>query len=455
MSTASPVPLTPGIRYPQDYSIENLTILSATGAFDLKNIRVELSYHEDLFNNTASGYLMLSESMNYVESLNLNGNEFLRMTFSKTGDDSAKIDKLFRIYKLDKRKQENTLYTISYCLYFCSEEQLLNEQYKVCKAYPGQLIIQNVVDILTTYLKVPTKKFGVLEPTYGLYDFVVPTLKPFDAINWMSVYARPTEGALGSDMIFFENKYGFNYRSLQSMISTDVYHDYSYNPKNTDPKNLNQEVYNVLTYEIMNSFDTLNGINSGAFANQLISADILTRTKKVTNFNYADYQSDYNSKQLNNYPVINSYENRFGEQTTQTPQAVLKLIFSNYNEKSSPYVTSNDTEAVAHNIYAETYVPYRTAQLSLVNYTRIKLSVAGDPNLTVGMTINFSLKSTNPNDSESDSFYSGKYIITAVRHLINDTYKTVLEIAKDSTTTQYASPDMNSTIWQNTVKGII
>jgi hypothetical protein len=205
----------------------------------------------------------------------------------------------------------------------------------------------------------------------------------------------------------------------------------------------------------MNSFDTLNGINSGAFANQLISADILTRTKTVTNFDYADYQSNYNSKQLNNYPVINSYENRFGDQSTQTPQAVLKLIFSNYNEKSSPYVTSNDTQAVAHNIYAETYVPYRTAQLALVNYTRIKLSVAGDPNLTVGMTINFSLKSTNPNDSESDSFYSGKYIITAVRHLINDTYKTVLEIAKDSSTSEYASPNMNSTIWQNTVKGII
>jgi hypothetical protein len=66
LSTASQVPLSPGIRYPQDYSIENLTILSATGAFDLKNIRVELSYHEDLFNNTASGYLMLAESMKYV-----------------------------------------------------------------------------------------------------------------------------------------------------------------------------------------------------------------------------------------------------------------------------------------------------------------------------------------------------------------------------------------------------
>jgi hypothetical protein len=33
-------------------------------------------------------------------------------------------------------------------------------------------------------------------------------------------------------------------------------------------------------------------------------------------------------------------------------------------------------------------------------------------------------------------------------------YKTVLEITKESTTKQYASPDNNSTLWQNTVKGI-
>jgi len=39
-----------------------------------------------------------------------------------------------------------------------------------------------------------------------------------------------------------------------------------------------------------------------------------------------------------------------------------------------------------------------------------------------------------------DEFYSGKYLITAVRHVIQPTvYQTFLEIAKDSTPKNYNS----------------
>jgi len=454
------VPSPTGIRYPQDYSIENLTMLSAAAALDLKNIMVELSYQEDLFNNTSSGYLMVTESMGYAESLNLNGNEFLRMTFSTTGDPSTKIDKLFRVYKMDKRRLEQNMNTVTYCLYFCSEEMLLNEQYKVCRAYTKQPIFLNVLDILIKDLQVPTNKFANIEQTYGEYDFVIPTRKPFDAINWMCMYARPKAGTVGADMIFYEDKYGFNFRSIQSLMKGQNYHNYAYNPKNVSPNDLNEAVYDVLTYEIMNSYDTLNGISSGMFANQLISADILTRKKTLTRFNYNTY--DYESVSLNDYPVTNKMTNRKGHTVHQTSGAMTKLIFSNFDEASSDYVKSKPPGSVAHNIYAETYVPYRTAQLALANYIRIKISVAGDSNLTVGMVVGFSLKTINPNAGQPDNFYSGNYLVTAVRHLItaadsntSKRYVTILELSKESVPTQYATPDNSSSLWTNTVKGII
>ena len=460
-------PVTSGLRYPQDYSITNLTLLTPTNTWDVKNAMVELSYHEDLFNNTASGYLMLTESTNYVELMQLNGNEFLRMTFSTTGQPGTEIDKLFRVYKMGPRRQENNMYTMSYALYFCSEEMMLNEQYKVCKSYPNQEIYKNIVDILQNEMLVDSSKINYIEKTYGSYDFVIPTLKPFDAINFMSVYARTASGGVGSDMIFYEDKYGFNFRSLQSLMTNPIYHKYTYNPKNTDPSNLNSDQFNILTYEILNSYDTLAGVNSGIFANQLISADILTRTKTITNFDYGSYQKNPSSVQLNPFTITNQYTNRKGDQLNQSKQAVLKLIFSNYDETSSPYIaeassatagnsTVVDTNhgAVAHNIYAETYVPYRTAQLALANYTRIKVSVPGDSNLTVGATVNFALTSTNPLSHTPDAFYSGNYLVTAVRHLINDRYITILELCKDSVPTPYSSPDSTSTIWQNSAKGI-
>jgi hypothetical protein len=66
--------------------------------------------------------------------------------------------------------------------------------------------------------------------------------------------------------------------------------------------------------------------------------------------------------------------------------------------------------------------------------------VPGDPALTVGQTLNFSLLSLTPESKKADSYYSGKYLITAVRHMITmNEYKTVLELAKDSVPTKYAA----------------
>jgi hypothetical protein len=456
-------PSVQGIRYPKDYALSTLTLLTATGSMDLKNIMVELSYHEDLFNNVTSGYLMVSDSMGYIELLQMTGNEYLRVAFSKTANDPNGFDRLFRMYKVAKRKLENNMYTESYCLYFCSEEMILNEQYKVCRAYPNKTITDNIIDILQRDLNVPTNKLNEsnFETSYGNYNFVVPTIKPFDAINWMSVYARPSDSKPGADMLLYENKFGFNFRSLQTLMDTSkntVYNNYTYNPKNTSSIDIGHDAYNVLTYEIMNSFDSLGAINSGIFANRLMSIDPITRRTKITDFDYSKYTNELKARKLNSSPISNNFQNRFQDGLNNTPQSVFKLVFSNFGQRQVQYVQQQDPSAntIANDIYAETYIPYRTAQLALSNYTRIKISVPGDAALTVGLIVNFQLLSLNPNNKTIDPYYSGNYLITAVRHMITmNEYKTVLEISKESVTKAYASPDNTSSIWQNTSSGLL
>lgn len=447
------------LLFPKDYSLVTLNLLTAAGTIDFKPILVELSYQEDLFNNTASGYLMVSESMGYIETLNLMGNEYIRIRYGKTNDIKYLTDKVFRVYKVGKRKLEGNMNTESYCLYFCSEEMILSEQYKISKSYKNQSIKDNIEDILITYLDVPDEKLSVIEPTYGKYDFIIPNIKPFDAINWLSVYARPRPDQPGSDMLLFENRDGFNFRSLQSLMKQGPYRLYNYNPKNVGTSNgpLQQEIdkttHNITTYEILDSYDSLNGINSGIFANKLISVDPLLRRYKITEFDYGDYVGK--ATMLNKYAITNNHKNRKKDGLNQTPEAVTKLAFSNFNQKEVPYVNSS-TSGTANDIFAETYIPYRTAQLALANYTRVRISVPGDPLLTVGMVIGFELLSINPNTNKKspDKFYSGNYLITAVRHMITMyEYKTVLEISKDSSVTPYAGIDNNQTIWKNMVGG--
>ena len=456
---------TDGLRYPKDFTLGGLTLLTPVTTFEMKDILVELSYHEDIYNNTASGYLMVQESVGYIEKLNLCGNEYIRMTFGKTSEQFNWIDKLFRVYKVDKRKLEGNMYTESYCLYFCSEEMILSEQYKICKAYHKRPIASEVKgeetigkddgiinNILTQYLKVPTSKLAYIDKTYGMYDFVIPNRKPFDAINWLSTYARPTPDKPGADMLFFENKNGFNFVSLQTLMSSPVYYNYSYNPKNTNPQDINAEFRNVTTYEVLNSYDVLGGINSGAFANSLISADPLTRTVSITDFNYTQNYAQ-NAKSLNQYPVVNNFTNRFGNGVSNTSRAVLKLVFSNPHQQDNAIIKG--VPSVGNDIFAETYIPWRTAQLALANYTRVKISVPGDPGLTAGIVISFSLLSRDPKNKTLDKNLSGNYLVSAVRHIINfNEYKTVLEITKESVNNQYADPSNSSTLWQNAAKGI-
>jgi hypothetical protein len=446
-------PTTPGITYPKDYSLVNLTLLTAVTSMDMKNILVELSYHEDIFSNHISGYLMVSDAMGYIESLNLTGNEFLRMTFGKTNQDVNWVDKLVRVYKVAKRQPQVNGNSETYSLYFCSEELLLSEQYKISKSYKQKAVSDNIIDILQNYLNVPSKNIGTIESSYGVYDFIIPYLKPFDAINWMSVYARPTPDKPGADMLFFENKNGYNFRSIQSLLKQPVYHTYSYEPKNLDKKSqdLNRQVFNVSTFEVLNTYDSLSAINSGVFANKLISADPILRRYKETEFDYAKYTNE--AQTLNKYPITGIIKNRLGDELNQTPEAVLKLVFSNYNQQDVPYIKQSPG-SMGHDIFAETYIPYRTAQLALANYTRVKISVPGDPGLTAGLVIGFSILSRNPNNKEPDQFLSGNYLVTAVRHMITmNEYKTVLEITKESTTNKFGSIDTTSSTWQNTVKG--
>jgi hypothetical protein len=208
---------------------------------------------------------------------------------------------------------------------------------------------------------------------------------------------------------------------------------------------MNDKVVSVLDYEFIKTYDVLNDTNSGTFANQLISLDPVTRKSSVTNFDYKKYQSG--SSSLNGDGVLSPSKNRLGTTQNESYNAVTKVGISNAGQALTPYI-SQAPGSVAKDIYLETYVPNRTAQLGLANYTTLKLMIPGDPGVTAGSIINFELLSLKPSSTsrEADKFYSGKYLVSAVRHIINDSssYITVLEIAKDSTGTIYGNTNDNS-----------
>jgi hypothetical protein len=446
-----PVVESPGAYYPQDFSIQTLNLLTASGQrFELKRLLVELSYYEDIYSFVTSGYITLIDAQGFLELFQLSGNEFIEINFGKIRTGSNSTDQLFRVYKTSDRKPSGNLNSEVYTLYFCSEELLLSEQIKISKSYSGKKISEIIENILTEKLKVKKKNIQLIEETIGLYDFVIPRLKPFEAISWLSTYARPkVTGVVGADMLFFETKNGFNYRSLQSMFRDPIYATYRYQAKNIEDsiQDFQEKTITVLDYEFVKTYDALKDINAGTFANKLISIDPLARTFKTTEFNYKDYFDKKKTAALNDNSVLVPLRNRLGKTQNESYDSRIKVLTSNAAQNQLQYV-KDIPGSVAKDIAIENYIPLRTAQLGLANYTVAKITIPGDPGITVGRTIDFNLLTLKPstNKKELDRYYSGTYLVTAVRHIITSAgaYQTVLEITKDSSPTAYSQINNNS-----------
>jgi hypothetical protein len=451
---------TKNLHYATDYQLDELTLITSLigGKVNLLPFMVELNLFEDIYSSTISGELVVSDALGLISNFFLNGTEYIQLTLRKTTQDNYPIKKNYRIYKIANRStSESNAYEV-YTINFCSEEFLLSEQYRVCKAFKGTEISKIIENILTRYVKVGTEgtKPIFIDATMGVYDFVLPNKKLFETISWLSTYALP-KNKTGADMLFFENSDGYFFRSLQTMYEQSVYQTYKFDPKNISD-DLNQQMTNALNFEVMDFFDTLGGIANGTFANRVITINPTTRTYEIDNdFNYADYFGK--SKKMNKGAVINDYKNRhkktmFDSPPNELEMGTLRLVTENTAIKKNPYISQNP-DAVANDINIRKYMPNRVAQIALANYTRIKITVAGDPSLLAGKTVIFNTYGMNgTKEKKLDPFYSGKYLITAVRHIVkNNSYITVMELAKESVSTPYAS--YNPTNMQKLVDGKI
>ena len=206
----NPTVQTAGLITADDYSLDEAYIITAKDKTNIKMMMVELSYYEDIFKGITSGNILINDSISLIDRLGMSGFDYLKLKFKKTVVSSKEsvTEKYFRIYRISERILNNGE-TETYTLHFCSEELFLSEQTKISKSYSGKKISEMIYDILSNKLKID-RKYIRMQDTDGLYDFIIPYKKPFEAINWLSNYAKPI-GKDGADFLFYENSEGFNF----------------------------------------------------------------------------------------------------------------------------------------------------------------------------------------------------------------------------------------------------
>jgi hypothetical protein len=446
------------LLFPQDYSLDSILVVTSLGqTLDLRHVMQGLIYYEDLYSNCITGQIIINDGTGYISMYNFCGMEYLTLAFSKPGIENSQVKKTFRVFKIDNRKMVNEQ-NENYVIHFCSEENVISEQYKVSKSYKNKKIHEMVEDIVYNKLKVLPEKFDTvnIEKTKNLRDIIVPNLKPFEAINWLCTHAiSENPKTLGSPYLFYENFFGYNFKSLQSLFDSEVYGEYKYEPKNVTTSedrrviDLQASRNNILSYEPVSVFDTLNMINSGGYANRMITIDPLRLTFDEVNFDYKKYFE--NAKKLNEFDLLPIAENRFNRTANTTYDSMLKMVTTNTGQTTyNQYIKTNDPSV--RDIEIEKTIPFRAAQLAHINYHRYKLLLSGDPKMTVGsvITVNIPDLAILPEGKPLDKFYSGKYLVTAVKHSIDvdNRFMTLVEVSKESVPTKYVDFDNTLPGWK-------
>lgn len=452
-----------------DLTVKRCDIVSAVGSVSVKGLIVELNYFEDMFSNCISGSIIINDSSSYHQLYSWCGDEYLILSFSRP-DNPNPVNKIFRVYSISNRRTTKDT-NENYILNFCSEELFLSQRIRVSKTYKSKRISDIVKDIAFTYLKIDPNEFpdSNIEDTFGSYDITIPNLKPLQAINWLCNLAisnkLPKNKLSGASYLFWQTKNGYYFKSILGLFNdigggygSSFYSGYVnggfywYGMKNVglsslkgaNMSNSNQldDRQQIISYKNLNTYDSLENARKSVFSNKLVSLDYLTRTYRENIFDYNEYFNNYLSSNIQGYkgqnnslPIMSNFKDRFGKTHNEYPEAIIKISPTTTGQNLNDYIKKNQPDIKDYNV--EYTIPYRIAQLGLLGMNRYKLVIPGDPNITVGKIIDIKMPQTAQDDKGNqnmDRFLSGKYLVTCVRHMLNQNneYQTILEVRKDS-----------------------
>jgi hypothetical protein len=430
---------------PGKFQVENLIIQSTTGV-DLTQVFSEINLYEDLFSSTFTGNLLIQDSNNIIsgsKALPILGNELIYIKLSVPiidYEDDGITEKqevrsiclLARIYDIEARRMMNNR-SQQFILHFIQEEAIINREIRVSKSYINKTYKQVINSIITDLS--PANNNIVLEDTRNTYNTIIPNWHPLRAINWLANRSLSPKYA-GSTFLFYSTLFDkdhnttaavpsnwFVLRTIEDMLADKVRKKVFFQPTNIDIHEIDARRWgNIEDFEIINSFDVLDNIYSGMYASKILTHDIIHKTHSFKGFNYEDSFNSY--KHADKGTMLGIMKDRFGKRLSDYPDSLYKFY-------------STDKALISDNHIADVVLYSLSALRSLHNF-RVKFKLPGDAKLNVGDLIQFDMPSPEIIDKQqiNDIFYSGKYLVTAIRHTFQPSssgkYYMTVECAKES-----------------------
>lgn len=444
------------------YELKAITLFSNSGKiFDIYPQMVEVNLFEDIYNSVMSGNIVISDSIDIFASTPLLGFEFLKIIMNKKGyERDVILDKTFRIYKMQMGDfSKTTTSSQTYILHFCSEEHMVSLSRLLSKSYRGQTTSNIIRDILFNQLDVPRERVlpQNIEESYGRNNVIIPYLQPLTAISWLT--GRTLDENSLPSFLFFENRNGYNFQSLNKIFKNDAIAKYRYDVKNIDKEETAGEEYrDVITYEFMNVFDTMKATTSGMFSGVLKTVDLVRLRADDHTFDYSqNFDSSIHiennllkdvTKRKTPHSFQNNNEDRLKNLTTKNYFAFRRMYPTNSGQISSSYISRKQPGIISNLV--ESWMMQRVSKIQQLNYFKLKMVVPGDTIITVGDIIEFTIPlvaAKVKGEKNENPYHTGRYLITSIRHIMDyQRYEMIIEATRDCVSEKYPESENTSPI---------
>lgn len=392
------------ISFAGEVIVSKLDLISVASkkVANLQSLFLQLEIFEDIFDNTMSGSVYVSDSIGLLTEFPIIGQEYLDVEF-RTPTIKNKIKKRFYVYKLTDRVLEGPKRQ-SYKLHFTSVESIYSLNNIFSKSYMGKRCSEVVKSIYKDPGLIGSDQIIQLEETRNSINFIVPKWNPLQAINWVAQRAVNYSGS--PTYMFYEDNQGFNFMALETLAAAVPVASYTYSDTSARAENGSiEESYKRIEALIPErNFDYMKSVATGMLAGNLETFDLITKTYVRKDFDFIkDFSPGLEKNPLYTRSVLRGSGNI-------NPS----LVKNNYLYGASKY------DPVLYES-----VMRRNAYIQSLHQFRLQAEVVGRTDIKVGDAIRLTLP-TNSHKFDGattdldDKLYSGKYLITAIRHVISD-----------------------------------
>ena len=422
---------------PKEFIIQSL---DGEKSIDITNSILSIDYFEDILKPDISMVVQVTNTYSIVSGLPVRGGERVYVDLETASGDftmNTQQDVLY-VYKVSgidgARMAEN------FTLHLTTREYLSNETSRCSRRYSGK-ISESVKDILSNVLSTSKYIDANIEETSNAYSFIGSMKKPFNVLTWLGPKAlsssagssdsnpngSKTEQATGTaGFFFFENKEGYNFKSIDGMVSQLKQSEgsadnkkifrYSYGGKVTKANDVRNN-YEIINFSFERNIDLRKSLRVGMYSNVTYFYD--QESHEVTVYKYV-LKDQIKDKKLSKDPLAVSDE--IGESISRI---LVRTSDNGIMESNGGTSTSGRTPADQAK---------SLARYNLLFTQALNILIPCNINLKVGDIIYCEFPEMNAgNSKEIDSQTSGYYLIRELRHHFSANQNTTsLRLMRDS-----------------------